>query len=247
MHLCRCRRGVPTLVVLAATLLLTTTQNCRASLSQFTTATGETVAGDPVNAQVSFNSSAGSMTITITNLQANPHAVTQAISALSFTLSNGNLTGASSNNPTANLINIAGHVGTSAGTGPAGWVFTHTTSTGLLDVLDGTGHAGPEHLIIGPGPYTNANDSINDNDPHNPFIDRTVTFTITGSGISAGTTVSAVTFQFGTQDGSNQRGGVLTPQAVPEPSSVVIALSGLIPIGVMAFRRTRHRPVDAEA
>jgi len=233
------------LVILAATVLLTATQNCRASLSQFTTATGETTSGGAVNAQVSFNSSAGSLTVTLTNLEANPDNVAQALSALSFTLSNGNLTGASSNNPTVNLINIASHVATSAGTGPAGWVFTAPTSTtGHFDDLDGPGHAGPAHLVIGPGPYTTAKGSINGNGPHNPFIDQTVTFTITGSGITAGTTVSAVTFQFGTTTGDDQRGGVHPPVAAPEPSSIVIALSGLIPIGVMALRRTRHRPVD---
>jgi hypothetical protein len=78
----------------------------------------------------------------------------------------------------------------------AGWVYSQPSSTqGLLDDLNGTGHAGPKHLIIGPpdgsNTYSAANDSIaKTGGPHNPFLNQTATFEVSGPGITAATTVT---------------------------------------------------------
>jgi hypothetical protein len=94
-------------------------------------------------------------------------------------------------------------------------------------------------LIIGPpgagGTYSNANSSIAGNVPHNPFLNQTATFTITGSGITASTVVTAATFSFGTTPGDN-----VAAVPVPEPSTMAIAGLGAIGfIGVGLRRRLK--------
>jgi hypothetical protein len=123
---------------------------------------------------------------------------------------------------------------------PTGWAPTLSGTSGDLDVL-GAGGAGPAHLIIGPpgtdGTYSDANGSIAGNKPHNPFLNQSATFTITGSGITASTTVTAATFSFGTREGAN-----LVPGAVaPEPSSLILSVVGASFVGLIALRQSRRR------
>jgi hypothetical protein len=226
----------------AWTTLAITTPAARAAPQTFSTAAGAKESGGlPVSATATFTESANTLTITLTNLLANPTSVAQAISDLFFTVANGTLSGATLKSSTANFINIAANkTFSSAGSGSTGFVFTtQTSTTGLLDVLAGPGHAGPAHLIIGPpgggGTYSNANGSIAGNRPHNPFINQTATFTISGSGITANTTVTAATFSFGTTPGNNVPGN---PNVVPEPSTMAIA--GLGALGFMGYGLRRR-------
>jgi hypothetical protein len=53
----------------------------------------------------------------------------------------------------------------------------------------------PIDMIIGPAPYTNSNASIGN---FNPYINGTGTFVIADSAITATTTITGVTFDFGT-------------------------------------------------
>ncbi len=61
----------------------------------------------------------------------------------------------------------------------------------------GTGSVGgkPVDLIIGAGPYTNANSSIT---VHNPEIQGTGTFVINAPGVTSATQISGVRIEFGT-------------------------------------------------
>ena len=105
-----------------------------------------------------------------------------------------------------------------------GWVYSSAATDGALDVLTGPGHAGPAHLIIGPpgGPtYSNADGSIAGNGPHNPFLNQSASFTLTAPNVTSDTTITGVTFSFGTTEGANEIPGV--PVAgVPEPGSIVL-------------------------
>ena len=97
-----------------------------------------------------------------------------------------------------------------------------------MDALAGPA-TGPATLIIGPGPYTNANGSITDNDPHNPFIDTSATWTLAFAGATASTVICNVVFSFGTQPGANV--------AVPIPAAVWLFGSGLLGLVAIARRR----------
>lgn len=181
----------------------------------FVTGSGATdSAGEPVNAQVVFTTSANSLSITLTNLIVNQKSAGQLVSDLFFSLAGSNAAGGTitADGPDA-LINVpkgAPHTPTSAGSGPSGW--TLSFSAGVFH-LNGLGAAAfvPSHLIIGApdgsGNYSNANSSIAGNGPHNPFIDQTATWTISIPGISAGTFVTSATFSFGTTPGDTAGGG----------------------------------------
>jgi hypothetical protein len=108
-------------------------------------------------------------------------------------------------------------------------------------------NVGPAHLIIGPpgsgGTYSSANGSIAGNKPHNPFLEQSASFTITGSGITADTTITTATFSFGTTAGTNLVPGVnlVHISSVPEPSSLILSASGFGLLGVVGFCYSRRR------
>jgi hypothetical protein len=126
-----------------------------------------------------------------------------------------------------------------------GWVYSNTDTTGTLDVLQGPGHAGPAHLIIGPpgagGTYSNANGSIAGNAPHNPFLNQSAIFGITAPFVSSGTTITGVTFSFGTTEGAAEIQGVPVGTAVPEPGSIALLATATGTLaGYFGWRRRKQ-------
>jgi len=189
----------------------------------FVTPAGATTSGGAVSAQATFTAGAGSLTITLQNLLVNPKDVAQLLSDLDFAIP---LTASTTLTSSATFINVnADHTTTAGGSGPTGWVFSALTGNHytLCDIC--TGAAGPSNLIIGPGPYGNANGSIAGNDPHNPFINQTATFILTNSSITPNSLVGDVVFSFGTTAGIDVPG---VPQqndtpGVPEPTTASLA------------------------
>ena len=61
----------------------------RAGMFAFMTPTGAMTGGGPVNAEADLTTSAGSILVTLRNLQANPKDVAQLLSDFSFTVGGG--------------------------------------------------------------------------------------------------------------------------------------------------------------
>jgi hypothetical protein len=203
-----------------------------------------------VDAEADFTTSLHSLTITLKDLQANPTDVGQLLSALSFTVGNGTLSGATLTSSSGQLITVNSNKTFSTGaTVPTGWVPTLSGTSGQLNDLAGTHHAGPAHLIIGPpggATYANSNGSIAGNKPHNPFLDETATFTITGSGITADTTITSATFSFGTTSGvyvdGTTSGVTVHGSSVPEPSALALGLVGVgLIVSIHVYKSWRGR------
>ena len=217
----------------------------RAGSITYTTTTGATTPGGPVRDLVTFTTSAGALTITLQNLQANPKDISQALSGLSFTMGNGSLTGAKLSTSSGQEITIAkGGTFTLGPTVSTGWAIS-TSSNGTTETLSVIGTAiAPKHLIIGlhgiGGTYSNANGTIAGHKNNNPFLNQLATFTINAPGITAATTVTSTTFSFSPSPGITAPGIAL----VPEPTSLVSSLIGLGLVGMIGkFRSYPRGPI----
>ena len=194
-----------------------------ASFSFSTPADATDTAGEPVSASASFVTGTDSLTITLTNLEANQKSAGQLLSDLFFTLNNVT-SGGTLSSSNANTIFVASDGSTSPGpqNTSTGWVFSVSGGVFHLDGLNGADNV-PAYLIIGPpdgsGNYSNANSSIAGNGPHNPFVDQTAAFVLSISGINSDTIVTGATFSFGTTPGDNVPGG-----GVPDSGSTVMLL-----------------------
>jgi hypothetical protein len=200
-----------------------------------TSITAKNGMGDPVSATAIFTTGAGTLDITLTDTLINPSNVGQLISDLDFVLSNGASVGTLASSVGQQLTVNTGGTYTLGSTGTTGWGMNANVNGGLR--LNALGFIGPAGLIIGApgagGTYSNANSSIAANPAHNPFLNQTVTFHITGLwGVTAATTVTSATFSFGTTAGDDVVGG---GGSVPEPVTMVLTGSGLI--GLYFIRR----------
>ena len=238
-------RTIGSVMVLAALCCLPLAAN--ADTITFSTAPGaQNGGGNAVDASVTFTTGNGTLTIDLTNLlsAAGTTTVAQNISDLFFTLSNTTSTGSVSSS-SATFINVdgSGNGTTTAvgGTDPINWVLTNSGGTYHLNDLDGAA-AGPAHTIIGgcneSPSYPNANGSIANNDPHNPFVYCTGHFVLSIPGINSDTTISNVLFSFGTAAGDNVPGNNNNNNRVPEPASLTLLGGGLLTLARIIRRNT---------
>jgi hypothetical protein len=226
--------------ILAATMLavaIALSPSASANVYTFTTPAGATSQGQPVSAEAIFTTGSNTVTLQLINLLANPVSVSSLISDIFFT-AEGLTSGSGLYSPAASYITVSPGGGTAAGSlSPNRWELTNSLGTYHLNVLCGHPCSTPQGLIIGPGPYSNANASITGPGhgrfplgQHNPFIDQTATFTLALTGASSNTAISNVVFSFGTEAGQNV-------VAIPIPAAVWLFGSGLFALVGIARRK----------
>jgi hypothetical protein len=219
-------------LMVAAFALIVFASGANALTIPFSTAPGSTeLGGNPVSATAVFETSTNTVTLTVTNTLINPTTVAQNISDLFFKVSTGQTSGTLTS-VSGTPINVAAN-GTFdiAFVGSTHWVLQFLNSGFYLNDLSG---GQPEQTIIGAtdasGVFSNANNSIAGNDPHNPFLSGPVTFILAIPGVDANSSITDVSFSFGTTAGNNVPG-----IPVPEPTSLLLIGLGLL--GAAAFGR----------
>ena len=199
-----------------------------ASANTITFTASGTGADGSLSASAVFVTSAGQIFLTLTNtLDASViRSSGQALSDISFTISN-----APGTNGTNSAIGQQGNVSSGgvvtyvAGSpdrflGVGGGMFSITGNTIVMEAIGG---GKPSQLIIpfmvNGGTYSNVNNGFQQ---FNPYTIGPASFTLLLTGVTENTTVSDVTFSFGTGPDTFLPG---TP--TPEPASVLLLGSGL--------------------
>jgi hypothetical protein len=156
-------------------------------------------------ASADFTISSGLISVTITNLLSPTviRSAGQAVSDLSFTLSNAPGTN-TSNTAAGQLVNFSGSTTPTNVSGtPGRWVGLEPGLGGFSIVgntitLETIGGSQPSEMILPFGAsYPNANASIT-NGKFSPYVDGPATFTLHLTGVTTETTISSATFSFGT-------------------------------------------------
>ena len=214
--------------------------------AMYITPTGSTDNNGPVDASATLTAGNGTVTVTLTDLLQNPTSSGQTLSGIEFSVfgatGSATLGGSSGNTST---INSDGTYTTGQFTSPLGhWGADNSVNLSTIGIV---GHM-PFDLIIGPdsaggftgaGKYSAANNGLSN---FNPYVLGTATFTVNVSGVTAGSTISGVIFEFGTNPdtvGGMSIGGI----ALPEPGAygAWACMLALLPCGAGLLRTLRRR------
>ena len=206
------------------------------------TATGSGSDG-ALSASAAFVTSTGQLQVTLTNTLSASTIISagQALSDISFTLSNAA--------GTLGTTSATGQLGNVSGTGVVTYTsgtpnrFLGSGGTGLFSVTGNTivmeaiGGGQPSQMIIpamtNGGTYASVNNGFASFDP---YTIGSATFLLNLSGVTSSTTISNVTFSFGTGPDTFLPGTPSTPP-VPEPSSLLMLGTGIAGAAGMLRRK----------
>jgi hypothetical protein len=198
------------------------------------------------NAKATITEGASSLTITLENWLVNQTSSGQSISGISIDLFDVP-TGVSLFSSSGSLINIEKKTGAVTAAAGADAVIDHwgTGIGGGLVFLQTAGAFAvggqPNELIVGAGPYTNANSSITNRNPH---LQQSGTFVLNFTGLTGPLKVTGVNLAFGTDaefHGAtcDPRTCLPPPPGVPEPATWAMMLMGFFGLGSVVRRRRR--------
>jgi hypothetical protein len=221
----------------------------KAAVITYGTAVDSTLDSHPIDATATFTTTNGGLTLLLENLVNDPVSIIQNISGIQFTITDA---------ATGSLTSSAGTPRTIASDGtfvdaPAAttdWLFAFNAGTFRLTAL---GANGPDETIVGApnaaNSYGNANGSIADNNPHNPFLALNATFQLAALSMTELSAISNVILFFGTEPTGVAAvcsdGCPPTVSEVPEPTSLLLLGCGVLGL-VYAHRRKRARCERAE-
>lgn len=199
------------------------------------TPAGAQVPDGSVAAEASITLGAGTITIDLTDLLANPRSVGQTLSGISFNVTG--LSGSPSLSTASGIITTVQSGGSYTPSASAvalsHWGVADSVNLSAIGIV---GHQ-PYDLIVGPddkgmldgsGKYSNANKGFAN---FNPYVLGTAHFVINAPGVTADSVLSDVTFEFGTEP---------TFVPVPEPTTMIAALLLLLPFGASTMQVLRR-------
>jgi hypothetical protein len=191
---------------------------------------GTSIDGHAVSGTANITVGAGTATIVLTNTTTTTHDAGELLTGIDLSLGGATLSLATK---TGIERTVAGN-GSFTDTGSAQNITWSLNSQGSGNYqLDFSPDA--TDAILGPpsgGDYAGANNSIDGNPGHNPFVALTATYTLTGGALTANTPITVTHFLYGT--GPDPATGTITPS--PEPSTLVLMCLGL---ATVAFRKRR--------